>query len=161
MRQLYVPEGGSHYCLLSPTPPRVGFELFYTIPLHRGCCQPGRCPADRLTGLWELTVKAQCLSACLPEVRERKHLASLWWQYATYASPKWTWGTNTNRGPQSNGLAIPSVHIQTHPHHYKHAVLPLIVCSSAPFLAFQTYWGHMKRLCWTELHLKQRYIFMI
>jgi len=36
------------------------------IPLHQGCCQPGRCPADGLAGLWGLTVKAQCLSACLP-----------------------------------------------------------------------------------------------
>ena len=32
------------------------------IPLHQGCCQTGRCPADGLAGLWGLTVKAQCLS---------------------------------------------------------------------------------------------------
>jgi len=37
----------------------------FQCPLHQGCCQPGRCPADRLTGLWGLTVKAQCPSACL------------------------------------------------------------------------------------------------
>ena len=33
------------------------------IPLHQGYCQPGRCPADRLTALQGLTVKAQYLSA--------------------------------------------------------------------------------------------------
>jgi len=32
----------------------------------KAVCQPGWCPVDGLTGLWELTVKAQCLSACLP-----------------------------------------------------------------------------------------------
>ena len=47
------------------------------IPLHQGCCQPGRCPADGLTGLWGLTVKAQCLSACLPP----RHPISLWLSY--------------------------------------------------------------------------------
>jgi len=33
------------------------------IPLH----QPGRCPADGLTGLWGLTIKAKRLSAYLPQ----------------------------------------------------------------------------------------------
>ena len=47
------------------------------IPLHQGCCQPGRCPADGLSGLWGLTVKAQCLSACLPP----RHPNSLWLSY--------------------------------------------------------------------------------
>ena len=36
------------------------------IPLHQGCCQPGRCRADGLAVLWGLTVKAQCLSTFMP-----------------------------------------------------------------------------------------------
>jgi len=47
------------------------------IPLHQGCCQPGRCPADRLAGLWGLTVKAQCLSACLVPRQPQQPLAQL------------------------------------------------------------------------------------
>ena len=46
---------------------------------HQGCCQPGRCPADGLAGLWGLTVKAQCLSACLPP--SCRHPKSLWLSY--------------------------------------------------------------------------------
>ena len=34
-------------------------------PHNQGCCQPGRCPVDGLAGLWGLTVKAQCLGACM------------------------------------------------------------------------------------------------
>ena len=47
------------------------------IPLHQGCCQPGRYPANRLADLWGLTVKAQCLSACMPP----RHPNSLWLSY--------------------------------------------------------------------------------
>ena len=38
-------------------------DVVQCIPLHQGYCQPGRCPADRLTALQGLTVKAQYLSA--------------------------------------------------------------------------------------------------
>ena len=51
------------------------------IPLHQGFCQPGQCPADGLAGLWGLTVKAQCLSACLPP----RHPNSLWLSYRPFS----------------------------------------------------------------------------
>ena len=41
-------------------------DVVQCISLHQGCRQPAWCPADKLTALWGLTVKAQCLSACLP-----------------------------------------------------------------------------------------------
>ena len=47
------------------------------IPLHQGCCHPGWCPANRLAGLWGLTVKAQCLSAYRATQAPQQPLAQL------------------------------------------------------------------------------------
>ena len=59
---------------------RLAGFIVYTvqcIPLHQGCCQPGRYSADRLIGLWGLTVREQFLTTSLPS----RHPNSLWLSY--------------------------------------------------------------------------------
>ena len=67
----------SHLYSTGAPPPGAMQDGVQCIPLYQSCRQPGRCPADGLTDLWGWTVKAQCLSACLPP----RHPNSLWRSY--------------------------------------------------------------------------------
>ena len=72
----FILNGGIVADTVSATPPgaRMVSSAFHSTKAF--VSQVGA-PADGLAGLWGLTVKAQCLSACLPP----KHPNSLWLSY--------------------------------------------------------------------------------
>jgi len=74
---------------MSATPLEPG--SLQCIPLHQGCCQPGRCPVDGLVGLWGLTgwhtgAKALYLYSQSPQACKPIRRAPTW---LTTALVKW------------------------------------------------------------------------